>query len=408
MGSTGELKRVEDAMGPKYSILFFGTQMALGGAQKLLLDQAKWFHARGHSVTGAFFYDKQGLHQRWQDGLGFPLLTLTRIGPHGTILDKAGALVVGLFRLWGLLRSGRFDVIETFTYDSNLLALPLAWLAGVRVRIATHHGSIEGFPRWIERLHAGLTNFGIASVLVAVSDKTREQAALAGTKRGRIVVIPNGIPPVVRVAVDRSAVRRGLGIESSGVLLISVGRLVYQKGHEFLVRALPAVLSQFPRTRVCICGEGRLRRQLETEIAELHLGDKIRLLGNRNDVEQLLECADIFVLPSRWEGLPVALLEGMGTGLCVVATRVEGVEEVVQNGVQGLLVPPEDANALAAALMQLIRNPQSRRRMGQAARKRIAESYTVDIMCQKYLTVMQSIASMRKAQEKTASGVGAK
>ncbi len=403
---TGEPAKGQDALGRKYSILFFGTQMAMGGAQKLLLDQARWFHAHGHRVTAAFFYDKQGLQEVWQDGLGFRLLTLTTVGPDGTILDKAGALAIGLFRLWGLLRRGHFDVIETFTYDSNLLALPLAWLAGVRVRIATHHGIIEGFPRWIERLHAGLTNLGIASVLVSVSDKTREQAALAGTNPGRIRVIPNGIPPVVKEIVNRSELRREVGMESNGVLLISVGRLVYQKGHEFLIRALPAVLRQFPNTRVCICGEGRLRRQLETEITELKLSDKIRLMGNRNDVAQLLECADIFVLPSRWEGLPVALLEAMGTGLSVVATRVEGVEEVVQDDVQGLLVPPEDSDALAAALVQLISSPELRRRMGEAATRRIAGSYTIDIMCEKYLSVIHNIASMRGARQKATSGIG--
>ena len=100
-----------------------------------------------------------------------------------------------MLRLWTLLRRGQFDVIETFTYDSNLLALPLAWLAGVPVRIATHHGMIEGFPRAIERFHSWLVNIGIASVLVSVSKKALEQAANAGTRRERMIVIQNGIVP---------------------------------------------------------------------------------------------------------------------------------------------------------------------------------------------------------------------
>lgn len=375
-------------MGRQLSILFFGTQMAIGGAQRLLLDQARWFHAHGHKITAVFFYDKQGLHKIWREGLGFPLLALSEIKPGRNLLRRGLDLIVGLYRLWRLLRRGRYDVIETFTYDSNLLALPLAWLAGVPVRIATHHGMIEGFPHWIERLHSWMINAGVASILVSVSNRALEQAARAGTSRKRMLVIPNGIPPAEKHSVRDTSIRRELGLAEDDVLLLSVGRLVYQKGHEFFIRAMPAVLQKFPRVRVAICGEGALRPQLERQIADLHLEGSVRLFGNRNDINRFLESADVFVLPSRWEGLPVALLEAMEVGLPVVATRVEGVEEVVQHESQGLMVPPEDSEALAAALSSLIARPDKRAKMGEAGRRRVRESYTVDIMCEKYLGVM--------------------
>jgi glycosyltransferase involved in cell wall biosynthesis len=378
-------------MARELSILFFGTQMAIGGAQKLLLEQARWFHARGHQVTAAFFYDKQGLHQAWQEYLPFPLLTLSKIGPGGDLIGRAIGLIVGLFRLWSLLRRGHFDVVESFTYDSNLLALPLAWLAGVPVRIATHHGMIEGFPRWIERIHAGITNAGVASILISVSNKTLEQAVQAGIKPERMVVIPNGISTMGGSADDRSETRREFGLMGGDVFLLSVGRLVFQKGHEFLVRATPSLLAAYPRVKVAICGEGTLRPQLEAQIAEMQLRESVRLLGNRNDIDRFLKSADIFVLPSRWEGLPVALLEAMAAGLPVVATQVEGVEEVVQNDIQGLLVHPEDSEALAGALLELIGNAGRRQQMGEAGKLRIQESYTIDIMCERYLNVMLNL-----------------
>jgi glycosyltransferase involved in cell wall biosynthesis len=377
------------------AILFVGTQMALGGAQRLLLDQARWFHAHGHAVSAVFLYDKQGLEREWSRGLGFPLLTLSRFGASRSLVRNAGELVMGLFRLWRLLRRGKFDIVESFTYDSNLLALPLAWLAGVPVRIATHHGIIEGFPRLIERLHAGLVNAGVASILVNVSRKVLEQAAGTGIRRERMTVIPNGIPSSDGGVGNGRATRAELGIGDEDVLVLSVGRLVYQKGHEYLIEAMRSILRDFPRVKAVICGEGPLRRQLEAQIDRLGVAASVRLPGNRMDIDRFLRTADIFVLPSRWEGLPVALLEAMDSGLPVVATRVEGVEEVIQNSAQGLLVPPEDARALADSLKGLIADRELRESMGKGARARVRESYTIDIMCEKYLSLMGKLRHRR-------------
>jgi glycosyltransferase involved in cell wall biosynthesis len=377
----------------RLSILFFGTQMALGGAQKLLLDQARWFHARGNDVTAIFFYDKEGLGEKWRKGLGFPLLTLSEIGPGGSLARRYFGLLGGLLRLWALLRRGHFDVVETFTYDSNLLALPLAWLAGVPVRIATHHGMIEGFPRWIERLHSWTVNAGAASALVSVSNKASEQAAQAGIRREHLVVIPNGIPPMGSAAADRNRMRSDLGLQDTDILLLSVGRLVFQKGHEFLVQAMPRILSRFPRVKVMICGAGSLRGDLQAQIDGLQLSSCVTLEGNQSDIERYLVSADVFVLPSRWEGLPVALLEAMRAGLPVVAARVEGVEEVVQHEIQGLLVPPGDSGALGDAVLNLVERPDRRVSMGEAARKRINEFYTIDIMCERYHGLMLDLLS---------------
>jgi len=231
----------------------------------------------------------------------------------------------------------------------------------------------------------------VATILVSVSTKALEQAAKAGAKRQRMIVIQNGIVPVGSDPPGGDSVRGEMGLAEDDVLLLSVGRLVYQKGHEFLVRAMPGILGEHPSAKAVICGEGELRGALQAQIAELRLENSVFLTGNRPDIHRFLNTADIFVLPSRWEGLPVALLEAMSVGLPVVATHVEGVEEVVQNEAEGLLVPPGDPEALAAALIELIGRGEARRRMGGAARQRIEEAYTVDIMCGKYLRVMQDL-----------------
>ncbi|MBM3126487.1 MAG: glycosyltransferase family 4 protein, partial [Chloroflexi bacterium] len=121
------------------SILFLGTQIATGGAQKVLLDQARWFIDRGHTVTAAFIYDKEGLHKKWQEANAFPIICLCAFRAGAGALEKSLSVIRGLWSLWKLVYRERYDVIETFTLDSNVLGLPLAWWAGIPVRIATYH-----------------------------------------------------------------------------------------------------------------------------------------------------------------------------------------------------------------------------------------------------------------------------
>lgn len=124
------------------------------------------------------------------------------------------------------------------------------------------------------------------------------------------------------------------------------------------------------------------------KLEEFAISNLVKLLGNWENVSELLAIADLFVLPSRWEGMPMALLEAMAAGLPVVASRVEGVEEVVGEGIHGLLVPPANSATLAKAILQLLEDPQLRRRMGVAAQKRIQQSYTTERMCNQYLKLM--------------------
>jgi glycosyltransferase involved in cell wall biosynthesis len=371
------------------SILLLGTQMAFGGAQTLLLDQALWFKARGHKTVAAFFYDRDGLNDKWQSAYDFPLVNLSAFDKTASPLQKITSLFSGIWRLWKLLRSEKFDVVIGFTHDSNLLGLPLAWLAGVPARVGTHLGSIRGLPRWREKLHALLVNIGVIQVLIASSTRTQDDAIREGVSPQRIEVIFNAIRPFEIRDGERAAARKKLGLRPEDFFLLAVGRLVYEKGHEFLVRAMPAVVQAHPNILAGICGAGPLFDDLQAQISALALDEKVRLLGQWEDVRELLAAADAFVLPSRWEGLPMALLEAMMAGLPVVAARVQGVDEVIENGVQGLLVPLESPEELSKAILQLLQDPTRRRQMGLAASARIMQGYTTDQMCEKYLRAVE-------------------
>jgi glycosyltransferase involved in cell wall biosynthesis len=383
-----------------YSILFLGSQMATGGAQKLLFDQARWFQSQGHIVVGAFFYDRDGLQSEWTQKAGFPLLNLEVYERGISMSHGMFNLFRGVLRLLKLLGSKHFDVMVTFTHDSNLLGLPLGWLAGVPVRIATHLGAIRGLPRWREKLHARLINSGVADVLIAASTKTRQNAIDEGVRPDRIEIVPNGITPFDLTLIDRKRVRSNLGLKDDDLLILSVGRLVYEKGQEFLIEAMHIVGSQFPHSHLVICGEGPLRKQLEAQIERLDVSRFVKLLGQWDNVAELLAIADIFILPSRSEGLPMALLEAMAAGLPVVATRVEGIEEVVGEGKHGLLVPPANSAALAKAILQLLGNPQLRRWMSAASQQRIQEFHTTERMCKGYLQIMLKCHDRKNLRKK--------
>ena len=381
-------KQISDRKIKGFSILLIGTQMAIGGAQRGLFDQAHWFKAQGCKVAVAFFYDKEGLYERWSQAVDFPVYNLQAYQRGGGFLRQGILLLRGLWRLWSLLRRERFDVVETFTHDSNILGLPLAWLARVPVRLATHRGKIQAFPKWRQVLHNMLINFGIAHTLIAVSEQTRQQAIDEGVWENRITAIPNAVKALDTSSANRVAIRSELGLNESDIFLLSIGRLTYQKGHEFLIQAMSKVVRHFPNAKTGICGDGPLRSQLEEQIKEADLSKQVFLLGAWEDVAPLLASADIFILPSRWEGLSRALMEAMAAGLPVIATQVDGIKDLITDGVNGLLVPSEDAEALGNSILQLIEDTEMRKRMGAAGQAHVLKNHSVDEMCLKYYNVM--------------------
>lgn len=354
----------------------------------MLLDQAGWFHVRGHKVTAAFFYDRDDLYEKWQGIFPFPIVNLSSFHKGQGVIKNGLSILRGLWSLWKLLRSEKFDVIETFTHDSNMLALPIAWAAHIPTRIATHHGIVEGIRPWREKLHAWMINHNLAQCIVAVSAMTRQKLLEEGIQANRIIVIPNGITPIKIENVDRTEVRKEAGIEADDIFLLAVGRLVHSKAHELLIAAMPAVLKKIPNVKVGICGDGVLRSKLEEQIHSLGLSDSVKLLGQSDYVTKFLASADVFVMPSLWEGLPIALLEAMSAGLPVIATKVEGIEEVVMEGEHGILVPVGDVKALTEAILHLLIDPQLRRKMSDACKAKVLASYTTDRMCEQYLDLM--------------------
>jgi len=305
------------------SIVLLGTQMAVGGAQKLLLEQALWYRSQGHRVTVIFFYDRDNLHEKWSQIYPFDIQNLEAFDKLAGGIRSLPKLLRGLLKLWKIFKRGNFDAVITFTHDSNVLGLPLAWLARIPARVGTHLGEIRGMSKWRDGLHTFLINRSVIQTLVASSARTRKNAIEVGVQPDRIMTIYNAIMPFDVAHIDRESVRAKIGLKKDEVFFLAVGRLVYEKGHEFLIEAMAEVAKVDTHAIAGICGAGPLKDQLQAQIEKLDVQTHMKLLGQWDSIPEILAAADVFVLPSRWEGLPMALLEGMMAGLPVIATRVD-------------------------------------------------------------------------------------
>jgi glycosyltransferase involved in cell wall biosynthesis len=220
--------------------------------------------------------------------------------------------------------------------------------------------------------------------LVAVShDLASFLAHRMRLDRSALTVVHNGVPVPVREARnqrERSVLRSALGLPREGSLLVAVGNLYAVKDHATLLRAL----ARLDDAHLAIAGRGEEEEPLRALARDLDLADRLHLLGLRDDVDRLLAAADVFVQPSRSEGLPLALLEAMAAGLPVVATRVGGLPEAVVPGECGELVPAADPEALAVVLRSLLADPKRAAELGGAARRRVCNRFSVDAMVDAY------------------------
>lgn len=222
--------------------------------------------------------------------------------------------------------------------------------------------------------------------LITVSEGQRETYQRIGVPGSRMTTVPNGVRPRV-LAFGRQEARERLGLDPEQPVVMTVGRLNVMKGHEFLVAALPRLVAEFPDLAVVVIGGGHLRDKLAQQAADLGVSETFRLVGHVPDARALLSAADIFTLPSRHEGMPLAALEAMDARLPVVGTRVIGTAEVVDDGRTGLLVPPRRPGPLGEALAALLRDPERRARMAAAGRRRYLERHTASLMASNTLAV---------------------
>lgn len=271
------------------------------------------------------------------------------------------------------LRRNRIQILHSHMFQSSMLASPIAKLCRVPLVIETPHirehwrrGWLKG-RFFVDRLVGRSVDHYIAvseaNALYLSASKGLPKRKITHIRQGCDLDRIRGLPDA------RVELKQRLGFAHTDPILVVLGRLEPQKGHKTLFQALPRVISQFPRVRVICVGEGSLRPQLEAALAELDLRDCVRFAGYQADIRPWLEIADISVLPSFYEGLPLAAIESIAAGRPTVASAVDGTPEVIINNVTGLTVPPGDPESLASAICRLLRDPVLRSRMASQGRR---------------------------------------
>jgi glycosyltransferase involved in cell wall biosynthesis len=341
-----------------------------GGAELMMLELAKELRARGHTVLPV------GLSA----GTGWLGARFVAAGFEPASFELRSPLDLTAVRaLTSILHDFRADVVHSHEFTMAIYGAAAAKRASAR-HVITMHGGLYYAAAWRRRAALRWATRRSAA-LVGVSDATASALQrILGIDKSKLHVVPNGIP--LRTGV-RAKLRSELGLAPGELLIVSVGNLYPVKGHAVLIDAL-AKLRERTGWRLAIAGRGEEEARLRAQAATAGIGDRVHLLGFRDDVADILAAADLFTMPSLSEGLPLALVEAMSFGLPVVVTGVGGVPEVVTDGAEGILVPPSDAGALAAALGALLADAPRRQKMGEAARTRALRDYALSTMADRY------------------------
>lgn len=282
---------------------------------------------------------------------------------------SAGA-VVQLLRFARWCTTQRIAIVHACDFYANIFALTGAALARVPVRIGSRR-DIRLPQRSDSQHRLQQISYRFAHRVVANSRAAAAQLQSEGVPDAAIAMIPNGIDASRYESAEPRAARR---------VITTVANLRGEKGHDVLLQAAAIVRDSAPDVVFQIVGEGPMGDALVAQADALGVSSCVRFLGHREDIPAILRDSDLFILPSRTEAFPNGLLEAMAAGLPVIASDVGGIPELVDHGRNGLLVPVADANALASAVLQLVREPAHAARLGSAARQTIETRYSFERM----------------------------
>lgn len=305
-------------------------------------------------------------------------------------------------RLAQLIDKYQIDVVQTHLLEMlDFLTLSLRYGTNLQVVLWTIH-NVNFLPtmehrllklkrfvyRWLYRLAASKV-----SGFIAVSDEV-QQALIdqVGPIQDKVTTIVNGVD-VRRYEsqADGCGFRQQLGLPSDSRLIVTVGRLTTQKGHCYLIDAATRVVRQEPNAHFLFVGDGELKETLQAQVQSLGLTEHIHFLGIRTDIPKILAVSELFVLPSLWEGLSIALLEGMAAAKPIIATAVSGTNQVLIHTETGLIVPPGESQPLAEAIIQCLANPTQAQAMGQAAKQHVQRHYSAQKQVDEHLALYRRL-----------------
>ena len=365
---------------------------ALGGAENFGINLSLQLAKEGVTVSVcSFFRYNTALEQEWSAKLseqGIPVIFASQ----GRKLD--------LLRSYKILRDycskNQVQIIHSHFQVASLVVVALKLFGAARRIVRTAHTTIEwgkGSVAWVARhtLTSWVYPFifdAEAGVSQAIVDQLKKRPG-SRLSRKQPLNIPNAIPLMPIKSTDFR-----IRSDANPFIVGSVGRLTEQKGYCYWIDAMSEIVKVFPQLEFWLIGDGELREDLEKQSERLGVRDRLKFLGKRSDVMDLLRQMDLFVLPSLWEGLPTVIMESMSQGVPVLATDIPGTREMIEDGKTGWLVQPQDPPALGKAMIRVLKDPLERLRVSQEALKMI-DRFSIESVASQYQDLYQKIRADR-------------
>ncbi len=304
-------------------------------------------------------------------------------------------------KLMAEFRKRKMQLVHTHKYKDTILAAPAAKLCGIPYVVRTVHGlrepfkGMQAFKMNVYETIERAVHRHCVDAIIGVSSQIESTCRMEGAV-SRVTCIRNGIDLEKKpIQTDRWQIRKELGVDAGTCLIGTVGRLTPVKGLSYLLQAVSILLRQRVDLRLLIVGDGVIRKDLEVQAHDLGIRENVVFLGHREDTFELMQAMDIFVLPSLSEGISMALLEAMAASRAVVASRVGGIPEIVEDGVEGILVEPMDVNQLAENCRRLIESPETAMKMGEQAQKRVAQEFSAAAMADRVAGLYKELVMSR-------------
>lgn len=368
-------------LGPKIHIAFLVHTYGFGGLENMVTNLVNHLNPHRFTSTIICFAPLGQLNNR-VDINRVQVLSLGKTGGNNPQL---------IYKIYQILKEIGVDIVQTHNWGTAVEGILGAKLARIQGVIHAERGTIEVKARniFLQRLL-----WGVADHVLSVSDAHKKKMThLIGFPYSKIQAIVNGVDTdrFFPNSEKKEEMRNALGLKKSSLCIGTIGSLRPVKNQSLLIKACQSILPQFEEVEVLIVGEGPLALQLKQEVQALGLTEKIHFSGAQPNIPEILNAVDLFVLPSRSEGMPNAVLEAMSCGVPVIATAVGGVPEVIEHGENGILIASEDEPQLVAALTNLIQNPETRRMLGMKGRQRVLSHFSLKAMVSEYQDLYESL-----------------
>lgn len=358
--------RAQSIFQNRIRVLHFITELSTGGAQKALAQLVQNINRDRYHLIACCYYNGNGRFGRKIANQGIEVIDLN-------VTSNRDPRAI--WRLYNLFNEHEPHILHSWLYHANMPGRIFGRIAKIPIIFSSERtmGMEPRYRYWLNRLTSRWTD----RVICVSETVARFVESDIGISQDKTVVIANGIEIAnYQLEPSKQKILVELGLPSEKIIIGTVARLDHVKRLDNLIHSI-LQMNDMNDSMIVIVGDGPERTSLTNLIKELKLADRIRLVGQKDDVDSWISAFDIFVLSSQWEGMPNVLLEAMAVAKPVVATRVGGVPEVVIAGETGLLVPPDDPEAMAGAISVLISEPERAQRMGKAGRQRVIDHFDI-------------------------------